>query len=186
MAENLTEAKSEMVKMEVDEIINNKDGRQESSSTKMSEGKTKNKTEFLLSFTTINHHKMSTTIEDDEKQPKTINMIAPSASEEPIAQPLIWKQIEEVPIKDSLVTIPKEIATGIYQWNWADVEKFTSQASEQQLTKRARMIPHAILYPIMNKIRPFDDVEVGFGLNANSVTLMMQHEGEKDFYQCPA
>jgi hypothetical protein len=38
----------------------------------------------------------------------------------------------------------------------------------------------------MNRIRPFDDVEIGVGLNANSVTLLVQQENDKDFYQCPA
>ena len=139
-----------------------------------------------LSITTINHHKISIITEDDEIKPYSINVIAPSQTTDSTAQTLAWKQIEEVPIKDSSITIPKEITTGIYQWNWAEVEKFTSQASNQQLTKRTRTIQHAVLYPIMNRVRPFDDVEIGVGLNAKSVTLSVQQEGVKDFYQCPA
>lgn len=92
----------------------------------------------------------------------------------------------DVPIRETALTIPKEISTGIYQWNWKEVEKFTSQSSTQHLTKRSRGIQHAVLYPIMNRIRPFDDVEIGVGLNANSVTLLVQQENDKDFYQCLA
>ena len=57
MAQNLTEAKSDLVKMECDEIISNEAERQDSSSTKMEEGKTENKFVLALTFTTINHHK---------------------------------------------------------------------------------------------------------------------------------
>ena len=67
MAENLNEAKSDVVNMDIDEIINNKDDRQESSLTKMSEGKTENKIVLLLLLTIINHHKTLTTTEDDDK-----------------------------------------------------------------------------------------------------------------------
>jgi hypothetical protein len=102
------------------------------------------------------------------------------------SQCMKWEQMVDVPIRETALTIPKEISTGIYQWNWKEVEKFTSQSSTQHLTKRSRGIQHAVLYPIMNRIRPFDDVEIGVGLNANSVTLLVQQENDKDFYQCPA
>ena len=44
MAKNLSEVKSDMEKMEIDEIISKSGERQESSSAKMSEGKMENNT----------------------------------------------------------------------------------------------------------------------------------------------
>ena len=88
MAQNLTEAKSDLVKMECDEIISNEAERQDSSSTKMEEGKTENKFVLALTFTTINHHKTILTSEDDEKTPVAISIAFPLRSEDPTTQPL--------------------------------------------------------------------------------------------------
>ena len=186
MAQNLTEAKSDLVKMECDEIISNEAERQDSSSTKMEEGKTENKFVLALTFTTINHHKTILTSEDDEKTPAAINIAFPLRSEDPTTQPLTWKRIEQVEFKEAGIIIPKDVASGIYQLKSEEIEKLTSQASGQQLTKRSRTTSNVVLYPLMNTIRPAEDVEVGVGLNANSVTILAQQADDKDFFQCPA
>ena len=80
---------------------------------------------LLLLLTIINHPKTSTTTEDDDEKPNFTN-IAPSEFTVSAAQPLIWKQVEEVPIKSLSITIPKEIVTGIHQWDKAEIKKFTS------------------------------------------------------------
>jgi hypothetical protein len=76
---------------------------------------------------------------------------------DPSIQSLSWKQIEEVSIKDTALTIRKEISTGIYQWDRVEVKKSTSQASIQHSTKGSRATPYMVLYPIMNRTMPFED-----------------------------
>ena len=57
MSENLSEAYSNVTRMEIEETFSNDDEQQKSSSTKTGQGKTQVKTDTSLSFTNINHHK---------------------------------------------------------------------------------------------------------------------------------
>jgi hypothetical protein len=64
-------------------------------------------------------------------------------------------KLEQVSFGETSVTIPKEIIFENYQLNWEDIEKLTSQASCQQLTKRAKTTPNIVLYHLMNRERKY-------------------------------